>query len=240
MYESKNKASLRREECLIARSIEQIQAELSSVYNPQIEQVNQQLAALPAYYTAQQGGLDQAKTNAFSDITNAASAKGMSYSGMPIAEQARYTGEKYLPAMAQLAQKQSEQTFGLKGQLTDIYGKRMSQAQALQQQELDREEQARQAEAERQMKERQFQAQLAAQRASASRGGGGGGGRAATPKQPSIDDAAALVNSLRSTGQYGDSGYGSIAEAMRQRGYDISRDSVFDKGLRKAFGFGYS
>ena len=163
----------------------------------------------------------------------------MSYSGMPIVEQSRYTGEKYLPAMAQLAQKQGEQTFGLKSQLTDIYGKRMTQAQALQQQELDREEQARQAEADRQQKERQFQMQLAASRASASRGGGGGG-RAATPKQPSIDDAAALVNSLRSTGQYGDSGYGSIAEAMRQRGYDISRDSVFDKGLRKAFGFGYS
>lgn len=221
----------------MARTIEQIQAELGSVYNPQIEQVNQQLAALPAYYTAQQGGLDTAKTNAFRDIEGAASAKGMAYSGMPIVEQSRYTGEKYLPAMAQLQQQQNQQTFGLKSQLTDIYGKRMSQAQALQQAELDREEQARQAEAERQMKERQFQMQLAASRASS---GGGGGRKATAPKQPSVDDAAALVNSLRSSGQYGDSGYGSIAEAMRQRGYDISRDSVFDKGLRKAFGFGYS
>lgn len=222
----------------MARSIDQITAELGSVYNPQIEQVNQQLAALPAYYTAQQGGLDTAKTNAFTDIGNQASAKGMSYSGMPIAEQSRYVGEKYLPAMAQLSKQQSDQTFGLKGQLTDIYGKRMSQAQALQQAELDREEQARQAEANRQaqLQAARMQAQAAARRSS----GGGGGGRAATPKQPSINDAAALVNSLRSQGNIGDSGYGSIAEYLRQNGYDISRGSVFDKGLRSAYGFGTS
>lgn len=218
----------------MARSIEQIQAELNSVYQPQIEQVNKQLAELPAYYTAQTQGLDTAKQNAFRDITGAASAKGMMYSGMPIAEQTRYTGEKYLPALAQLKQQQNQQTYGFQSQLNDIYGKRMAQAQALQQQELDREEQARQAELNR-------QAQLQAARMAAARsyggGGGGGGGRV---KAPSVDDAAALVNALRSSGQYGDSGYGSIAEAMRQRGYDISRDSVFDKGLRKAFGFGYS
>lgn len=174
-----------------------------------------------------------AKDNAFRDITGAASSKGMLYSGMPIAEQTRYTGEKYLPALAQLEQQKNQQTFGFQSQLNDIYGKRMSQAQQLQQQELDREEQARQAEANR-------QAQLQAARYAAARSGGGGGGGGGRVKAPSIDDAAALVNSLRSSGQYGDSGYGSIAEAMRQRGYDISRDSVFDKGLRKAFGFGYS
>lgn len=218
----------------MARSIDQIVGELNSVYQPQIEQVNQQLSQLPQYYAAQTQGLNTAKENAFRDITGAASAKGMMYSGMPIAEQTRYTGEKFLPALAQLEQQKNQQTFGFQSQLNDIYSKRMSQAQQLQQQELDREEQARQAEANR-------QAQLQAARMAAARsyggGGGGGGGRV---KAPSIDDAAALVNSLRSSGQYGDSGYGSIAEAMRQRGYDISRDSVFDKGLRKAFGFGYS
>lgn len=216
----------------MARSIDQIVGELNSVYQPQIEQVNQQLAQLPQYYAAQTQGLNTAKENAFRDITGAASAKGMMYSGMPIAEQTRYTGEKFLPALAQLEQQKNQQTFGFQSQLNDIYSKRMAQAQALQQQELDREEQARQAEANR-------QAQLQAARMQAARsygGGGGGGGRA---KAPSVDDAAALVNALRSSGQYGDSGYGSIAEAMRQRGYDISRDSVFDKGLRKAFGFGW-
>jgi len=168
-----------------------------------------------------------------------ASSRGMSYSGMPIAEQSRYVGEKYLPAMAQLKQQQTQQQYGLQTNINDIYSKRLTQAQALQQQELDREEAVRQAEAKRQQEERQFQQKLVAD-AQAARysSGGGGGGRA--PKQPSVDDAAALVNSLRSSGQYGDSQYGSIAEAMRQRGYDISRDSVYDRGLRKAFNFGYN
>ncbi|MBA3678587.1 hypothetical protein H0W80_00065 [Candidatus Saccharibacteria bacterium] len=224
----------------MARSIDQITAELNSAYQPQIDVVNKQMAELPAYYQAQQGGLDTAKTNAFGDITNMASSKGMSYSGMPIAEQSRYVGEKYLPAMAQLKQQQTQQQYGLQTNINDIYSKRLTQAQGLQQQELAREEATRQAEAERQQQERQFQQKLAAEARAArsSRGGGGGGDRA--PKQPSVDDAAALVNSLRSSGQYGDSQYGSIAEAMRQRGYDISRDSVYDKGLRKAFNFGYS
>lgn len=189
----------------MARSIDQIQAELSSVYNPQIDQVNAQLAELPKYYTAQQQGLDQAKVNAFGDITNAASAKGMSYSGMPIAEQSKYVGTKFLPAMAQLQQQQSQQTFGLKGQLTDIYGKRMSQAQALRQSELDREEQARQAEANRQA---QLQAAAMQARASArSYGGGGsrgGGGRAPSASQQLMADRASMSAQLQAaTGKDG-------------------------------------
>lgn len=193
---------------------------------------------MPAYYQAQTDSLGVAKDNAFRDITGAASARGIVYSGMPIQEQTRYTGEKYLPALAQLQQQKNEKTYGFQSQLTDIYGKRLSQAQALQQQELDREEQARQFELKRQDEERRYQQQLAAQRASASRSGGGGGGGGGTTKQPSVGDAAALVNALRSQGNIGDSGYGSIAEYLRQNGYDISRDSVFDRGLRSAYGFG--
>lgn len=85
---------------------------------------------------------------------------------------------------------------------------------------------------QRQFQERQLAAQIAANRASAA-------SSAARKSTPSVDDAVALVNSLRGSGRYGDSGYGAIAEALRQRGYDISRDSVFDRGLRKAFGFGW-
>ena len=123
----------------MARTIQQIQQELDSVYAPQRQQVQQQIDAMPAYYAAQSAGLDQAKTNAFSDITAGANARGMVYSGMPIKEQATYVGTKYLPALA-----------------------------GLQQQELNREEQARQAEAARQQQERQFQRQMAARASAAS------------------------------------------------------------------------
>lgn len=224
----------------MARSVDQIIGELNSVYNPQIEQVNKQLAELPAYYQAQTEGLNVAKDNAFRDITGAASARGIVYSGMPIQEQTRYTGEKYLPALAQLQQQKNEKTYGFQSQLTDIYGKRLSQAQALQQQELDREEQARQFELKRQDEERRYQQQLAAQRASASRSGGGGGGRggSARAKVPTLADAVATVNGMRGEGRYGDSQYGAIAEGLRQAGEDISRGSLFDRALRSAFGFG--
>lgn len=209
----------------MARSIDQIVGELNSVYQPQIEQVNTQLAQLPQYYAAQTQGLGVAKDNAFRDITGAASAKGMLYSGMPIAEQTRYTGEKYLPALAQLEQQKNQQTFGFQSQLNDIYGKRMSQAQALQQAELDREEQARQAEANR-------QAQLQAARMQAARsygGGGRSGGSAASNKQAAI---AGMANALR--GAAGRDGYVS-PETWRQALGDWTAQGYGTNEFNQAF-----
>lgn len=209
----------------MARSVDQIIGELNSVYNPQIEQVNKQLAELPAYYQAQTEGLNVAKDNTFRDITGQASARGMVYSGMPIQEQARYTGEKYLPALAQLQQQKNEKTYGFQSQLTDIYGKRLSQAQALQQQELDREEQARQFELKRQDEERRFQQQLAAQRASASRSGGGGGGRAPSAADrmaaASREFAAALQRARQNPSSVQD-GYREVVQQAVGQQYGLS------------------
>lgn len=215
----------------MARAIDQIQAELASAYQPQSDLVNQQIAELPAYYQAQTQGLDTAKENSFRDITNQASARGIAYSGMPIAEQTRYLGSTYLPALAGLAQQQNQQRYSLQTTLNDINTQRLTRAQALQQQELDREQLQRQYDQQVAQQERQFQQQQAASRASY------GGSSAATA--PSIDDAVELINQLRQSGQYGDSGYGSIAQALQNKGYDITRNSTFDVGLRKAYGFGW-
>jgi hypothetical protein len=158
----------------MARSIDQIISELNSVYQPQIENINAQIAALPAQYQAQKDALNVAKENAFRDITGAASAKGMVYSGMPIQEQTRYTGTKYLPALAQLEAQQNQQRFNFQTMLADLYNKRMSQAQAIRQQELDREQR------EQLERERIAAAERAARARAASsvRYYGGGGGRA--------------------------------------------------------------
>jgi hypothetical protein len=75
---------------------------LSATYDAQRAPINQELAALPGQQAADQAGLDTAKTNAFGDITNAAGARGVLYSGAPIDEQNKYVGEKYLPAVAGL------------------------------------------------------------------------------------------------------------------------------------------
>lgn len=66
------------------------------------------------------------------------------------------------------------------------------------------------------------------------------GATEASYEAPTMNDYAELVNQLRSSGEIGDSGYGAIAEYLRQHGYDISRNSLVDKALRKAYGFDYS
>jgi len=215
----------------MARSVDQIVAELNSAYQPQLDQYNQQIAALPAQYAAQQSGLDVAKQNAFTDIGNMASAKGMSYSGVPIAEQSRYVGEKYLPAMAQLQQQQNQQKFGLTTAMNTLYQQRMSQAQALQQQELDREEQARQAEANRQAQLQAAQMQAAAAARSYSGGGGGSAARS------SGTDWVKVIQEARQRAG-GDKGWGATYDYLRgQLGIDFApRGSAADQAFHQVFG----
>lgn len=82
------------------QTVDQIIASRASLYNPQRTLIGQQQAALPGQEAADVAGLDTAKTNAFSDIAVGANNRGMTYSGVPISEQSRYIGEKYLPAVA--------------------------------------------------------------------------------------------------------------------------------------------
>ena len=174
----------------MARTIDQIQAELNAAYQPQADIVNQQIAALPQYYGEQQQALDVARQNAYRDILGGASARGLAYSGMPIAEQTRYMGTKYLPALAGLAQQQSQQRASLQSALNDIYSQRLQRAQAIQQQELDREQQ-----------QRQFEQQLTLQREMAAmqaRAYGGGGSSSIAPTRESYNsDLADLEANLR-------------------------------------------
>lgn len=221
----------------MAQAADEIIRELEGFYAPQKQLVQQQVAQLPQYYDAQTQGLGVAKDNAFRDITNQASARGIAYSGMPIAEQTRYTGEKYLPALAGLKKDQNDQNFSLQGTLADIASRQAQQAYGIREKQVARDEQARQAALDRQLAERQFAQEQAAKRSS---GGSSarGGSSAKAAAAPQMNDYVALINSLRSTGKIGDSGYGSIADYLRQQGEDISRGSAADKALRKAFGFG--
>lgn len=68
---------------------------LGAAYDPQVKTI--QASEVPAL-----SALDQAKVNAFRDITNAANAKGMLFSGFTPDQEATYTGTKYLPAVANL------------------------------------------------------------------------------------------------------------------------------------------
>ena len=144
--------------------------ELDSVYNPQRDAYNQQISgyknqlnALPGQQQAQEQGLNAAKTNAFEDITTGANRRGVAFGGIPLEEQNRYTGENYLPALANMKSRfaQMKDNLGIKkldlvGALEQLAAKQRMDAYGIRDYELQEDARAR--------------------AAAASSGGGGGGG----------------------------------------------------------------
>lgn len=139
---------------------------LGSVYNPEVQLINQQMAAIPGQTAAQKSALEQARVNAFRDITSQAQGRGVYFSGFRPSEEARYTGERFLPALAELEGQSMQARTSLQKALIDVNQRRQQQAMSQAQTILDRQQQ-----------ERQFQQELAANRSS---GGGGGGGQTPT------------------------------------------------------------
>lgn len=157
-------------------------ANLSSVYDPQRTLVNQQLAALPGQYEGQKSALEQAKVNAFRDIASTAQARGSFFSGFQPEQMGRYTGEKYLPALANLSSQQQQAQFNLQKALADVELAQRNAATTNLQNVMNREQQ-----------QRQFEQSLAAQRASA----------AASAGSPSLD-LNKLIDALRGNQQQSD------------------------------------
>ena len=189
--------------------IRQREQELSRIYNPQVQLLEQQIQALPGQFEGQRSSLEQARVNAFRDIGTQAQRQGMFFSGFRPAEQARYLGERYLPGLQDITARQEEARLGLLGQITGLRGQQaesrinfleqLRQEQATRQEQLRRERIAAQ-EAER---ERQFTAeQNRLQRAASTSGTTTG-----TPSQSEVLRAAAgqLSNALR--GVAGPDGY---------------------------------
>lgn len=92
---------------MAAQTLDQILSSLSSVYQPQLDSIAQQQAALPAQYDAQAQGLQAQQQSAFGDILSGARQRGLGFSGIPLADQAKYTATTYLPALANLRTSQN-------------------------------------------------------------------------------------------------------------------------------------
>ena len=95
---------------------------IEEIYKPSIENINQQIAQLASMYEAQKSSLQQAKENAFRDITKQSARGGMFFTGFTPREQARYLGEKYLPGLQQLTSQENAARLGLLGQIANIQG----------------------------------------------------------------------------------------------------------------------
>lgn len=102
--------------------------QLGTIYDPQVALIKQQQAQIPGQYEAQKSALEQAKINAFRDISNTASARGMTFSGFNPQQQAIYVGEKFLPAMANLAKSQQESQNALTQALNKVNAERSQTA----------------------------------------------------------------------------------------------------------------
>lgn len=153
----------------MARELAQILQELDAVYKPQKDQYTQAIQSTDPALAQEEAGLQAAKQDAFQGITDQANRRGLFYSGMPIAEQARYTGAQFLPALANLRARYAQQKFDLTNALNKVTENQYNQAYGIRQNELDLEEKQREF-------DRQLAAQQAAARASGSGGGGGGNG----------------------------------------------------------------
>lgn len=113
--------------------------QLAPIYEPQIASLKAQEASLAPQYQAQKSALEQARINAFRNISNTASARGMAFSGFTPEQEAQYTGTTYLPAMANLETQQlkSKQSLidAINAANSERYAKAMGLSESAQQAE---------------------------------------------------------------------------------------------------------
>lgn len=156
----------------MARSFDQIYAELGSAYDPSAQLVQQQINAIPASTDALVKQAEAKKDQAFDQILGGARRRGMGFSGIPLQEQAVYASTEFAPAIANVKSQAENRRVSLLEALNSMNRERRSQAQSI----FDTEQNRAFAEREFQEKIRQFNEQQAAARAAASGGAGGGGG----------------------------------------------------------------
>jgi len=92
---------------------------------------------------AENQGLEAAKTDAFKQITDQSNRRGLLYSGVPIAEQAQYTGASFLPAVANLKAKYAQQKFNLQNALAGLDTEALKTSYGIYNDELTRDQAAR-------------------------------------------------------------------------------------------------
>lgn len=173
------------------RSLDQVLAELSPIYDPQVNAIRSRQAEIPGQMQAEEAGLDAKKNVAFDSILGGARQRGIGFSGIPLGEQAKYTATDYLPAVARLRTQGREQARSLEDAIMGINERKNTAALGMRQYEqqrydnyveqLRREEEARRLEAQK-------ATAASANSFSPTMGGGGGvgGGQPQQAPQASI------------------------------------------------------
>lgn len=165
----------------MARALADIITELNSVYQPQKDIYNQQIGQLDPQMQAEQSGLEAQKQDSFGQITAGANRRGLLFSGIPLAEQASYVGQSFLPAVANLKAKYAQQRFNLQDAIAKITQDQYLKGQDIYQTELNRD--------------------LAEQEAARARAGGGGGGAGTSFGDLGAGDAGAAPGAAGARGK---------------------------------------
>jgi hypothetical protein len=163
--------------------------ELDPYYSNSKSLVQQQLDAAPTQQAAEEAGLDAKLASANDSILAGARQRGLGFSGIPVAEQAKYAATDYAPAVANLKARYVGQKNTLLEALNQLSRDQATQAQGIVDSEAARDIQLQQlAEQKRQFDLQMAEQKAAAARAAASSGGGsysfGGGGVAAAAPKP--------------------------------------------------------
>lgn len=106
--------------CTMARSLDQILAEVTSKSDPQRQIVLNQISSLPTQQAADEAGLAAKKDQANEDILSGARRRGLGFSGIPLGEQAKYAATDYAPAVANLKTSYGGRKATLDSALADI------------------------------------------------------------------------------------------------------------------------
>ena len=166
------------------RTLDQIMAELGSIYDPQVKSIQQRQNLIPEQMKSEEAGLQAKQVSAFDDILSGARRRGLGFSGIPVGEQAKYTATDYLPAIARLRQQGKEQAMSLQDAIYGIKERQQNQALAQRQYEQQRydayQTEMRQLEAQREAQ----RASEAAARAAAARPTFGGGRQVSAAQAP--------------------------------------------------------
>ncbi len=128
----------------MARSLDQILAEVTARSDPQRQIVLNQISQLPTQQAADEAGLEAKKNQAYDDITDTARRRGLGFSGIPLGEQAKYNATDYAPALANLKSSYGGRKATLESALADIGKQNYSTAYDIFNQDRSFEEQQRQ------------------------------------------------------------------------------------------------
>ena len=110
------------------QSLADIMGELAPSVQGQQDLIAQQQAGLGTKYDAQRSGLEAKKGQSFNAINNQATGRGLSFSGIPLDEQATYLSTEFLPGMQNLTNQQNEENMSLSRQAADLTSQVYNQA----------------------------------------------------------------------------------------------------------------